>query len=65
MLLHVYAFDEAFQTLRSAHIVELKPWYSEGTSIHQSCIVSGSEEVLLIDMSGQARIFSLVTQQFR
>ncbi|KAL1748220.1 hypothetical protein HDZ31DRAFT_71777 [Schizophyllum fasciatum] len=65
MLLHVYSFDEAFSALRSAYIIELKPWYSEGTSIHQSCLVGGSEEILLIDASGQARVFSLITQQFR
>lgn len=65
LLLHIYAFDETFASIRSAHVVELKPWYNGETSIHQTCLVSGSEEVLLIDVSGQARIFSLVTQQFR
>jgi len=28
-------------------------------------IVAGSQEILLVDSTGQARIFSLITQQFR
>lgn len=65
MSLHVYALDEDLKSIKSAHIVELNKWYSEGTSIHQMCMVSCSEEVLVIDVSGQARIFSLISQQFR
>lgn len=45
--------------------MNLTQWYSEGTSICHSCFVCGSEEILLVDTGGRARVFSLVTQQFR
>ncbi|KAJ7722958.1 hypothetical protein B0H16DRAFT_345238 [Mycena metata] len=45
--------------------LDLKPWYVTGTSVVQSCFVCGCEEILFVDTSGQARIFSLITQQFR
>ena len=64
-MLYVYSFDEAFAAIRSAHIIDLNQWYPDGSSMHQMCIVSGSEEVLLIDNVAQARVFSLITQQFR
>ncbi|KAL1696787.1 hypothetical protein GGG16DRAFT_43139 [Schizophyllum commune] len=65
LMLYVYSFDEAFAAIRSAHIIDLNRWYPDGTSMHQMCIASGSEEVLLIDNVAQARVFSLITQQFR
>jgi hypothetical protein len=45
--------------------VNLLPWYGDGMSICHACFVCGSEEVLLVDSSAQARIFSLVTLAFR
>ena len=51
------------QALGSA--VNLIPWYSDETCICHVCFVCGSEELLLVDSSAQARIFSLVTLQFR
>ena len=66
--LHVFVFDDVrgFQALGSAH--DLHPWYGDasiGLSIRRACFVSGSEELVLVDSQAQARVFSLVTLQFR
>ncbi|CAK5283767.1 unnamed protein product [Mycena citricolor] len=64
--LHLYLFDEMLGALSAwGSPVDLNPWYSSGTAIVHSCFVLGSEEILFIDTGAQARIFSLVTQQFR
>ncbi|KAG6331499.1 hypothetical protein ID866_7590 [Astraeus odoratus] len=65
MQLHIFVHDDSrgFQALGSS--INLAPWYNEGTSIRHACFVSGSEELLLVDAHAQARIFSLVTMQFR
>ncbi|KAI5998961.1 hypothetical protein F5J12DRAFT_286001 [Pisolithus orientalis] len=65
LLLHIFVYDDArgFQAVGSS--INLNPWYNEGTSIRHSCFVSGSEELLLVDSQAQARIYSLVTMQFR
>jgi hypothetical protein len=63
--LHVFVFDDVrgFQALGSA--INLHPWYNDASSIRLACFVSGSEELLLVDSQAQARVFSLVTLQFR
>ncbi|KAF7356372.1 VWFA domain-containing protein [Mycena venus] len=64
--LHIYVFDETFSSLQAwGSALDLNPWYAAGTFVAQSCFVCGSEEILFVDTSGQARIFSLITQQFR
>ncbi len=65
--LHVFLFDETHSTLQGwGSAVNLAPWYaSQSVSICHACFVCGSEEILLIDNGCQARIFSLITQQFR
>ncbi|KAK0217807.1 hypothetical protein IW262DRAFT_1560097, partial [Armillaria fumosa] len=65
--LHVFAFDETHTTLQGwGSAVNLAPWYaSQSVSICHACFVGGSEEILLIDNGCQARVFSLITQQFR
>ncbi|KAJ7117660.1 hypothetical protein C8R44DRAFT_791229 [Mycena epipterygia] len=66
LLLYIYVFDENFNSLQAwGSSLDLKPWYAPGTFVSQSCFLCGCEEILFIDTSGQARIFSLVTQQFR
>ncbi|KAI6161871.1 hypothetical protein EDD17DRAFT_1480245 [Pisolithus thermaeus] len=64
-LLHVFVYDDArgFQAQGSA--VNLSTWYGEGVLIHHACFICGSEEMLLVDSQAQARIFSMVTMQFR
>ncbi|KAG9091466.1 hypothetical protein FS749_016528, partial [Ceratobasidium sp. UAMH 11750] len=64
--LSVYIFDEFFSGLRSrGSPILFKGWYEAGARIEKACFVSGTEEVCLIESSGRARIFSLITQQFR
>ncbi|KAG8744092.1 Vacuolar protein sorting-associated protein 13A [Ceratobasidium sp. 414] len=64
--LSVYIFDEIFSGLRSrGSPIPFKGWYDASVRIEKVCFVSGTEEVCLIESSGQARIFSLITQQFR
>ncbi|KAJ7246483.1 hypothetical protein C8J57DRAFT_1360578 [Mycena rebaudengoi] len=66
LLLHIYVFDETFVSLQAwGSSFDLRRWYTAGTFVSQSCFVAGSEEILFIDTSGQARVFSLITQQFR
>ncbi|KAI6143616.1 hypothetical protein BKA82DRAFT_3983845 [Pisolithus tinctorius] len=65
LLLHIFVYDDTrgFQAVGSS--IDLNSWYNKGTSIRHSCFVSGSEELLLVDSLAQARIYSLVTMQFR
>ncbi|KIO11026.1 hypothetical protein M404DRAFT_127237 [Pisolithus tinctorius Marx 270] len=65
LLLHIFVYDDTrgFQALGSS--INLNTWYNEGTSIRHACFVSGSEELLLVDSQALARIYSLVTMQFR
>ncbi|KAF9531678.1 hypothetical protein CPB83DRAFT_848544 [Crepidotus variabilis] len=65
-LLYVFVFDESFGQLQSwAHSVDLSRWYDVETAVLYMCFVTGTEELLLVDNQSKARIFSLVTQQFR
>jgi len=66
--LHVFVFDETFKTLQGQGSgINLAPWYSQAadTSITHIAFVCGAEEVAFVDSSAQARIFSLVSMQFR
>ncbi|KAI0052043.1 hypothetical protein FA95DRAFT_1618925 [Auriscalpium vulgare] len=64
--LFIYVFDEIFATLHAlGPVIDLRPWYQPGTVITHACFICGSEEILLIDSSNQARVFSLIMQQFR
>ncbi|KAF9016568.1 hypothetical protein BDZ89DRAFT_1075488 [Hymenopellis radicata] len=64
--LHLFCFDESFGVLQGwGSAVILMNWYQPGVSIVHACFILNNEEVFLVDSSGQARIFSLVTQQFR
>ncbi|KAI5998966.1 hypothetical protein F5J12DRAFT_928807 [Pisolithus orientalis] len=64
-LLHVFVYDDVrgFQAQGSA--IKLSEWYDEGVRIRHACFICGSEEILLVDSQAQARVFSLVTMQFR
>ncbi|KAF8428955.1 hypothetical protein L210DRAFT_3508644 [Boletus edulis BED1] len=66
LLLHIFVFDDArggFQASESE--INLNPWYNDVLSIRLACFVSGSEELVLVDSQAQARVFSLMTLQFR
>ncbi|KAG2136636.1 hypothetical protein DEU56DRAFT_857679 [Suillus clintonianus] len=66
LLLHIYVYDDTrigFQANGSA--INLTQWYPEGTSIKHASFICGGEELLLVDSSAQARVYSLTTMQFR
>jgi hypothetical protein len=64
--LHIFVFDETFLSLRGqGNSSNLLGWYDELPEIQHMCFVSGIEELALVESSGRARIFSLITQQFR
>ena len=59
-------FDESYASLQGmGSAVNLSPWYDSAVVIKHMQFVSGSEEILFIDDLARARVFSLVTQQFR
>lgn len=47
--------------------IDLNPWYSDGqTKIVLATLICGaSEDLILVDDGGCARIYSFTTQQFR
>jgi hypothetical protein len=64
MQLHMFQFDEDLKSLRGFGApIDLLPFYNEGVSITHACFVHGNEEILFIDSSAQARVFSLITLQ--
>ena len=64
MQLHMFQFDEELKVLRGYGTqIDLLPFYNPGVSITHACFIHGSEEILFIDDSAQARIFSLITLQ--
>ena len=66
MQLHVFIFDDEFKSLRGlGTAIDLSPFYDMEVSIVHACFVHGSEEILFVDSSAQARIFSLITLQPR
>ena len=66
MQLHMFQFDEELKSLRGYGApIDLFPFYNPGVSITHACFVHGSEEILFIDSTAQARIFSLITLQPR
>jgi hypothetical protein len=64
---HLFVFDGIYRTLQAqGTAINLTPWYSQTEiSILHTAFVCGNEEVVLVDSSSQARIFSFVTLQFR
>ena len=66
MQLHMFQFDEELKSLREFDAqIDLRPFYNKGVTIKHACFIHGNEEILFIDSSAQARIFSLVTLQSR
>lgn len=67
LVLHIFQFDEDFKTLQSwGSSKDLTPWYpTAGTVITHMTFVTGNQEILLVDSTGHARIFSLITENFR
>ncbi|KIM52559.1 hypothetical protein SCLCIDRAFT_549343 [Scleroderma citrinum Foug A] len=65
LLLHMFAYVDTRGFQAQGGSINLNQWYSEGASIRHACFISRSEELLLVDSRNQAKIFSLVTMQFR
>ncbi|KAI5994325.1 hypothetical protein EDD15DRAFT_788468 [Pisolithus albus] len=64
-LLHIFVHDDARGFQAQGSPINLSPWYGDGVLIHHACFICGSEEILLVDSQAQARVFSMVTMQFR
>lgn len=65
--LHMFVFDESYRALQAqGTAINLAPLFSQTEmSILHIAFVCGNEEVVLVDSSSQARVFSFVTLQFR
>ncbi|KAH9912631.1 uncharacterized protein BXZ73DRAFT_56103, partial [Epithele typhae] len=63
--LNTFMFDETYTNLQGMGQTNLSPWYDISVSITHMEFVSNSEELLFVDTFARARIFSLLTQQFR
>ena len=59
MQLHIFAFENEGGSLQGmGSAIDLLPFYNNGESIVHACFVHGREEILFVDSSAQARIFS-------
>ncbi|TFK74975.1 hypothetical protein BDN72DRAFT_832681 [Pluteus cervinus] len=64
--LHLFSFDETFKTLNSwGNALTLSNWYPPEVSLTHLCFVPENDELLIVDSQNEARIFSLISQQFR
>ncbi|KAI9455080.1 hypothetical protein BJY52DRAFT_1151944 [Lactarius psammicola] len=64
MQLHIFTIEDERGSLRGmGSAIDLLPFYSNGESIVHACFVHGREEILFVDSSAQARIFSLTMLQ--
>jgi hypothetical protein len=64
--LYAFVFDETFRTLQAqGSPISLAEWYGQAdvSILHMSPVCG--DEVVLVDSTMQARIFSFVTMQFR
>jgi hypothetical protein len=64
MQLHIFVFELERGSLRGIRsAIDLLPFYNNEESITHACFVHGHEEILFVDSSAQARIFSLTILQ--
>ena len=63
MQLHIFAFEELGSLRGMGPAIDLLQFYNNGESIVHACFVHGREELLFVDSSAQARIFSLTMLQ--
>ncbi|KIJ06969.1 hypothetical protein PAXINDRAFT_103161 [Paxillus involutus ATCC 200175] len=64
--LHIFVYDDGRRSMHArGTVIPLSRWYQEGVHPRHACFICGSEELLLIDTQAHARVFSLVTLQFR
>ena len=63
MQLHIFAFEELGSLRGMGPAIDLLQFYNNGESIVHACFVHSREELLFVDFSAQARIFSLTMLQ--
>ncbi|KIK81380.1 hypothetical protein PAXRUDRAFT_156232 [Paxillus rubicundulus Ve08.2h10] len=64
--LHTFVYDDGRRSMQARGTpIQLSRWYQEGVYPCHACFICGSEELLLVDTQAHARVFSLVTLQFR
>ncbi|KAF8321130.1 hypothetical protein DL93DRAFT_2224184 [Clavulina sp. PMI_390] len=68
--LYSFSIDERFLSIQARSEVDLRHWLSsaamsESPMVTSMLFINGSEELVITDDAGHARIFSLVTEQFR
>ncbi|KIJ14073.1 hypothetical protein PAXINDRAFT_100399 [Paxillus involutus ATCC 200175] len=64
--LHIFVYDDGRRSMQArGTAIPLSRWYQEGVHPCHACFICGSEELLLVDTQAHARVFSLVTLQFR
>ncbi|KAG9013251.1 hypothetical protein FRB93_000774 [Tulasnella sp. JGI-2019a] len=65
--LNVFVMDEGFCSLNSRGApLDVTRWYTDGApQIQQAVFFPGTEELCIIERSGRARIYSLLSQGFR
>ncbi|KIJ09825.1 hypothetical protein PAXINDRAFT_102165 [Paxillus involutus ATCC 200175] len=64
--LHIFVSDDGRRSMQArGTAISLSKWYQGGIYPLHACFICGSEELLLIDTQAHARVFSLVTLQFR
>jgi len=63
-----YVYEDASNVLNArGGAINIRRWFDSPSvpRMLYATFISGSEELLLVDETGLARIFSLVTEQFR
>ncbi|KAH9029436.1 hypothetical protein EDB85DRAFT_2251894, partial [Lactarius pseudohatsudake] len=64
MQLHIFAFEDERGSLRGiGSAIDLLPFYHNGESIVQARFVHGRDEIIFVDSTAQARIFSVTMLQ--
>ncbi|KAF9231472.1 hypothetical protein BU15DRAFT_68308 [Melanogaster broomeanus] len=64
--LHIFVYDDGRKSMQARGTeIHLSKWYQEEIYPCHACFICGTEELLLIDTQAHARVFSLVTLQFR
>jgi hypothetical protein len=66
ILIYTFVYDTDARTFAArGGAVSLTRWYHEVPLFSQMLFLAGSQELLLIEKGGTARIFSLVTENMR
>lgn len=65
-MLHIYVYDTDAKAIGArGAAINITKWYSNTPEFSHLEFVAGTEELLLVERTGTARIYSLVTENFR